>query len=144
MIINRLNTELITVKTRQEQYQTFIENSLNRKEDIARKIAGIIDETAALQPQLAELKTQKQIQSDLLVDKHMAEFNELNEYVSVQSNAFNQENIRFHQQQNKVSGLIKDLDYRDSQQESLEARIKQNSSRTGKGKNCHTGKPETI
>jgi chromosome segregation protein len=27
MIINRLNTELITVKTRQEQYQTFIENS---------------------------------------------------------------------------------------------------------------------
>jgi chromosome segregation protein len=133
MIINRLNTELITVKTRQEQYQTFIENSLNRKEDIARKIAGIIDETAALQPQLAELKTQRQIQSDLLADKQMA-FNELNEYVSVQSNAYNQENIRFHQQQNKVSGLMKDLDYRDSQQESLETRIRQNSSELEKVK----------
>lgn len=133
LIINRLNTELITVKTRQEQYQTFIENSLNRKEDIARKIAGIKDEMAALQPQLAELKTQRQIQSDLLADKQMA-FNELNEYVSVQSNAYNQENIRFHQQQNKVSGLMKDLDYRDTQQESLETRIRQNSSELEKVK----------
>lgn len=132
-MLNRLNNELITVKTRQEQYQTFIENSLNRKEDIARKIAGINDEIAALQPQLAELKTQRQIQSDLLADKQMA-FNELNEYVSVQSNAYNQENIRFHQQQNKVSSLLKDLDYRDTQQESLEGRIKQNSAELEKVK----------
>lgn len=133
MIINRLNTELITVKTRQEQYQTFIENSLNRKDDIARKIEGIEAEMEALHPQLADLKAQKQIQSELLVDKQ-AEFNELNEYVSVQSNAFNQENIRFHQQQNKVSGLVKDLEYRDTQQESLEARIKQNSAELEKVK----------
>ncbi|QEC78846.1 chromosome segregation protein SMC [Mucilaginibacter ginsenosidivorax] len=133
MIINRLNTELITVKTRQEQYQTFIENSLNRKDDIARKIEGIKTEMEVLHPQLADLKAQKQIQSELLVDKQ-AEFNELNEYVSVQSNAFNQENIRFHQQQNKVSGLVKDLEYRDNQQENLEARIKQNSAELEKVK----------
>ncbi|MDB5008205.1 MAG: smc 3 [Mucilaginibacter sp.] len=124
--LNLLNTELVTVKTRQEQYQTFIENSLNRKEDIARKIESIKSEKLVLQPHLEELKTQKQTQADLLADKQVA-FNELNEYVSVQSNAYNQENIRFHQQQNKVSGLIKDLDYRQTQQESLEARIKQNS-----------------
>jgi chromosome segregation protein len=133
MIINRLNTELITVKTRQEQYQTFIENSLNRKDDIARKIAGIAEEMMNLHPLLADLKTQKQIQNELLVDKQAA-FNELNEYVSVQSNAYNQENIKFHQQQNKVSGLVKDLDYRDTQQESLETRIKQNSSELEKVK----------
>lgn len=124
--VNRLNTELITVKTRQEQYQTFINNSLNRKEDIARKIATIKEDMANLQPQLAELKTQKQIQNDLLISKQSV-FNELNEHVSVQSNAYNQENIRFHQQQNKVSGLLKDLDYREAQKETLENRIKQNN-----------------
>ncbi|WP_461452022.1 chromosome segregation protein SMC [Mucilaginibacter sp.] len=124
--VNRLNTELITVKTRQEQYQTFINNSLNRKDDIAKKISGIIEETAALRPELAELKTQKQIQNDLLISKQ-AIFNELNEFVSVQSNTYNQENIRFHQQQNKVSGLVKDLDYRETQKEHLEGRIKVNS-----------------
>lgn len=124
--LNRLNTELVTVKTRREQYQSFIENSLNRKEDIARKIESINAEKAALRPQLEDLKEQQITQKDLLVEKQAA-FNELNEYVSVQSNAYNQENIRFHQQQNKVSGLLKDLDYRYTQQESLELRIKQNS-----------------
>ena len=131
--LNLLNNELITVKTRQEQYQTFIENSLNRKEDIARKINSIKEEKLVMQPQLEELKAQKQNQTELLADKQMA-FNELNEYVSVQSNAYNQENIRFHQQQNKVSGLIKDLDYRETQQESLDTRIRQNSSELEKVK----------
>jgi chromosome segregation protein len=124
--LNRLNTELVTVKTRQEQYESFIENSLNRKEDIAQKIAGIKEEMATLHPLLIELKEKKESQSELLADKQIA-FNELNEQVSVQSNTYNQENIRFHQQQNKVSGLEKDLDYRFTQQENLEGRIKQNS-----------------
>jgi len=131
--LNLLNTELITVKTRQEQYQTFIENSRNRKEDIARKIESIKSERAGLQPLLEELKNQRQTQNDLLIEKQAA-FNELNEYVSVQSNAYNQENIRFHQQQNKVSGLIKDLEYREAQLESLEVRIKQNSAELEKVK----------
>jgi chromosome segregation protein len=124
--LNLLNTELVTVRTRQEQYQAFIENSLNRKEDIARKIESILAEEQALKPQLEELKEQKQTQNDSLIEKQAA-FNELNEFVSVQSNAYNQENIRFHQQQNKVSGLLKDLDYREVQQESLETRIRQNT-----------------
>jgi chromosome segregation protein len=124
--LNQLNTELVTVKTKQEQYQAFIENSLNRKQDIANKITSIREEIQNLVPLLAELKTQKQIQSDLMLDKQQA-FNELNEMVSVQSNTYNQENIRFHQQQNKVSGLVKDLDYRETQLEHLDVRIKQNS-----------------
>jgi len=131
--LNRLNTELVTVKTRQEQYQTFIENSLNRKDDIALKIESIKAEKLVLQPQLEELKSQKQSHNELLVEKQ-ADFNELNEFVSVQSNAYNQENIRFHQQQNKVSGLVKDLDYRETQQETLDVRIKQNGSELEKVK----------
>ncbi|WP_214070846.1 chromosome segregation protein SMC [Mucilaginibacter sp. dw_454] len=131
--LNLLNTELITVKTRQEQYETFIENSLNRKDDIAQKIAGIKEEMATLQPLLVELKEKKERQADLLTEKQ-GEFNELNEMVNVQSNAYNQENIRFHQQQNKVSGLNKDLDYRFTQQDSLEGRIKQNASELEKVK----------
>jgi chromosome segregation protein len=131
--LNRLNTELVTVKTRQEQYQAFIENSRNRKEDITQKISSIKEDMLRLQPELAELKTQKDIQSDLLNEKQLA-FNELNEYTSLQSNRYNQENIRFHQQQNKVSGLIKDMDYRETQKESLESRIAQNNAELEKVK----------
>lgn len=131
--LNRLNTELITVKTRQEQYQAFIENSRNRKEDIAQKITSIKEDMLRLQPELAELKNEKQIKAELLADKQQA-FNELNEQVSVQSNTYNQENIRFHQQQNKVSGLVKDMEYRETQKESLESRISQNSAELEKVK----------
>jgi chromosome segregation protein len=131
--LNKLHTELITVRTRQEQYQHFIENSRNRKEDIANKISSISDEIRSLEPLLAELKTQKQIQAEDLADKQQL-FNELNEQVTVQSNAFNQENIRFHQQQNKVSGLNKDLDYRETQRESLEHKIEQNKTELEKVK----------
>lgn len=131
--LNRLHTELVTVKTRQEQYQAFIENSLNRKDDIAKKIASLTEERQNLQPQVAELKTQKQIQGDQLADKQL-ELNELTELVTVQSGNYNQENIRFHQQQNKVSGLQKDLDYRETQKESLETRINQNNTELEKVK----------
>ena len=131
--LNQLNTELVTVKTKQEQYQAFIENSLNRKQDIANKVAGIKNEILTLGPLLIELKEQKQAQADLMLDKQQA-FNELNEMVSVQSNTYNQENIRFHQQQNKVSGLVKDLDYRETQLEHLDVRIRQNSAELEKVK----------
>jgi chromosome segregation protein len=131
--LNRLNTELVTVQTRREQYQTFIENSRNRKEDIARKVNSIREEAAKLQPELTLLKEQKLTQSELLIEKQGA-FNELTEHVSVQSNRYNQENIRFHQQQNKVSGLVKDLEYRDTQKESLEQRIAQNNAELTKVK----------
>ncbi|RYU92469.1 chromosome segregation protein SMC [Mucilaginibacter terrigena] len=131
--LNQVNTELITVKTKQEQYQAFIENSLNRKQDIANKVAGIKNDIITLGPQLVELKEQKQVQAELLLDKQQA-FNELNEMVTVQSNTYNQENIRFHQQQNKVSGLLKDLDYRETQLEHLDVRIRQNNIELEKAK----------
>ncbi|MBS1526983.1 MAG: chromosome segregation protein SMC [Bacteroidetes bacterium] len=131
--LNRLNTELVTVKTRQEQYQAFIDNSRNRKEDIAQKIESIEIEMSRLQPLLADLKAQKLVHGDMLSAKQQA-FNELNEQISAESNTYNQENIRFHQQQNKVSGLVKDLDYRASQKENLERRINDNSAELEKVK----------
>ena len=54
------------------------------------------------------------------------EYNELSEILNSKSTLYNQENIRYHQQQNKVSGIDKDLEYRESQQKSLESRIEVN------------------
>src|SRR5690606_19554656 len=54
-------------------------------------------------------------------------FNEISERLTTISSAYNQENIRYHQQQNKVAGINKDLEYRESQHENLEKRITQYS-----------------
>ena len=131
--INRLNNELISLKTRQEQYAAFIQNSQNRKRDIEEKIQSIEDEFLKAEPKLIELKSQKLETGNLLIEKQQA-FHELSDLVTEKSTSFNQENIRFHQQQNKVSGIEKDLEYRDSQQRSLENKIELNSSELAKTK----------
>ena len=124
--INRLSNEFTSVKTKQEQYLVFIENIQNRKQDIELKISSISNELLASEPQLLELKTNKQIkQEQLLADQQ--KYNDLAELVNSRSTVYNQENIRFHQQQNKVSGIEKDLEYRESQQRSLETQIEANS-----------------
>ncbi len=124
--LNRLSNEFTSVKTKQEQYLAFIENSLNRKQDIGLKIISISNELLASEPLLIELKTSKQIkQEQILADQQS--YNALAELLNARSAVYNQENIRFHQQQNKVSGIEKDLEYRESQQHSLETRIEANS-----------------
>jgi len=120
--INRLSNEFTSVKTKQEQYLAFIENSLNRKQDIGQKIISIANELLSSEPLLAELKVSKQIKQDQVLNDQQS-YSELAEFLNSKSALYNQENIRFHQQQNKVSSLEKDLEYRESQQKNLETRI---------------------
>jgi chromosome segregation protein len=123
--INKLGNEFTSVKTKQEQYLAFIENSLNRKQDIELKISSISNELLASEPLLLELKNNKEIKQVQLLN-FQQEYNELSDSLSIKSGFYNQENIRFHQQQNKVSGIEKDLEYRESQQRSLETKIGSN------------------
>ncbi len=120
--INRLNNDYTSVKTKQEQYLAFIENSLNRKQDVEQKIVSISNELLASEPLLVELRINRQIKLEQ-VQIDQQSYNELAESLNSKSENYNQENIRFHQQQNKVSTIEKDLEYRESQQQSLESRI---------------------
>ena len=124
--LNRHNNELTTVRTKQEQYLAFIENSQHRKQDIELKINSISNELLVSEPLSLELKTNRQILlAQLATDQQ--NYNNLSELLSTKSSAYNQENIKFHQQENKVSGIVKDLEYRESQQQGLENRINENS-----------------
>lgn len=126
MVLNRLQNELISVKTKQEQYQTFIANSQNRKQDIESKITVIQYELQKAEPELQIWKVEAESNKKQLTELQNA-YADIIEVVNEKSTTFNQENIRFHQQQNKVSSLEKDLEYRESQQESFESRIAKNS-----------------
>jgi len=122
--LNRLENELISVKTKQEQYLSFIHTSKNRKLDMEEKIQSIATELIQAEPRLVVLQEQKTSIAEALLTQQ-DNFNEVSERLTVISSAYNQENIRFHQQQNKVSSIAKDIEYRESQHDSLEKRIKQ-------------------
>jgi chromosome segregation protein len=120
-----LNNEYISIKTKREQYVTFMENSRNRKQDIETKIAGILTEIERSEPRVIELKAEQEIKQQALVQAQQ-EYQTLSERLNTEATAYNQENIKFHQQQNKASGLEKDLDYRNSQHANLSERIQSN------------------
>ncbi|MFC3197468.1 chromosome segregation protein SMC [Parapedobacter deserti] len=123
--LNRLNHELVSVKTKQEQYHAFITNSQNRKQDIEAKMASIADELKRAEPSLQTLQSENERRSASLAEMQ-AVFRELSEVLTERTSAFNQENIRFHQQQNKVSGVEKDLEYRETLRDTYEGRIAKN------------------
>lgn len=124
--INKLSNEFTSVKTKQEQYLEFIENSLNRKQDIEQKIISISSELLTKEPLLAELRIKKS-RKEVQLLQYQSIYNELAEVLTSKSGLFNQENIRFHQQQNKVSAIEKDLEYREILQKSLESKIESNN-----------------
>lgn len=124
--INKLSNEFTSVKTKQEQYSAFIENSLNRKHDIDQKIISISSELLTKEPLLTEFRIKKS-RKEVQLLQYQSKYNEFGEVLTSKSGLFNQENIRFHQQQNKVSGIEKDLEYRESQKKSLESKIESNN-----------------
>ncbi|MGJ1205714.1 chromosome segregation protein SMC [Sphingobacterium lactis] len=120
--LNRLTNELTSVKTKQEQYQTFITNSQQRKQDIEQKVAGIIQQLAQSEPAMVELKANAAGNQSELQRLEEA-FLEISESLNEKSTIFNQENIKFHQQQNKVNTILRDLEYRETQKDTLSERI---------------------
>ena len=123
--LNRLNNEHISVQTRRDQYQEFITTSENRKTDIAEKILSIEKSLAKKLPALIELQ-KKQQQDHIDLQEQQLNYQELADQVNDSAGKYNQDNIRFHQQQNKLASLEKDLDYRFVQEEALNKRIAQN------------------
>ena len=124
--LNRLNNELISVKTKQEQYQTFITNALNRKKDIQDKIIAIENDLLIVEPQIQDFKNEREQQVGDL-QEFQDRFNEISEILTEKSASYNQGNLGYHQQQNKVSNINKDLEFRETQQEDFQSRIERNT-----------------
>ncbi|MFB2120094.1 chromosome segregation protein SMC [Parapedobacter sp. 2B3] len=124
--LNRLNSELVSVKTKQEQYEAFITNSRNREQDIEQKMAGIAADLRAAEPRLEALNATK-VSSGVALQEMQFAYQELADLLTDKSSVFNQENIRFHQQQNAVASITKDLEYRENLRDTYESRITKNA-----------------
>ncbi len=125
--INKINTELISYKTRQEQYHNFISDSSVRKEDIARKIEEYNQQLSNMIPELEQAIAKKSELQDHLQDAQ-TNYNDNNDKLTEKSAEYNQLNIRFHQQQNKVAGIDKEMEYKLNNFKMLQDRINVNQS----------------
>lgn len=126
IVLNRLNNELITASTKQEQQQNIMQNNHGRKHVVEEKIISIREALEKNNPELQQLKEQQQNQDQelaILEENAIALFEELTEKTTL----FNEENIRYHQQKSKIDGLLKDVEFRETQLESLAVRVERNT-----------------
>lgn len=119
--ISTLNSSRAGLEARKEQFEVFINNSFQRQADIAVRLQEIAGERSALQPVLAALKEQR-YELTTRLNAGQNDYQEYTEQLAEASQLFNARNITFHQQQNRLSGLEKDLEYKETNQETLESR----------------------
>jgi chromosome segregation protein len=123
--INLVNQEYITVKTKEEQYAALLSNNALKKEDILEKIQKLESDIEEGKPKAESEKTELVRLEEQLIN--------LNDELSLQttqlgqkSAIFNEENILFHQQQNKVNSLEQEISYKQATYESSKERIEKN------------------
>ncbi len=120
--INQLNTEFTKVKTKQEQFEGFMNSLFGRKNELNQKQAEL---TKVLDREQAEL-TEKQAHktSFLLVQSEgLAAFERAENDFRTSSEAFNVANIKYLQVSNKLNGIERELFFNESQQKQAAQRI---------------------
>lgn len=125
--MNRLNEEYVSIRTKQEQYSKMLTSSATKREDIVDRIQQLTEDVTALQPKAEKGQDQVKADEDELNSKN----NELQAYQELlthKSQAYNQENILFHQQENKVASIAQEISFKKNTFESSKERIERNQS----------------
>ncbi len=121
-VINEINQNYVSVKTKKEQLGELLSNNANKREDILDRIASLEESLTEIQPRLFEEKAEYvSAQEDLEVLNETLE--EESAKLTEKSQAFNQENILYHQQLNRVNSLEQEIEFKQNAYESSKERI---------------------
>jgi len=123
--INNLNNELITVKTKQEQFTSLIDSNVNKKEDLQQRLEELNQSLETLVPE-AEQKEKALEEAQEKLTNLQEELAGYKEILEIKSNAYNEENISYHQQLNKINSLEQEISFKQNTYEQSRDRIAKN------------------
>ncbi len=121
-----LNEEYISVKTKKEQYYDLLSTNTSKREDIQERISLLSEELEELKP-LTEDGQSQLTSIEETYNLSSEELSTYNDLLSEKSGAFNQENILFHQQENKVNSISQEISFKQTTFDSSKQRIEKNS-----------------
>lgn len=124
--IKLVNDEFISVRTKQEQFSNMLSSADLRKEDIIEKIETLTQELEDLRPK-AEQAHQELAQQDEKLKLITAELNIQSELLSHKSSHYNEQNITFHQQENRVKSVDQEIRFKQESMEQSSLRIETNT-----------------
>ncbi len=124
--IRQTNEEFVSVRTKREQFSQMLSTADLRREDILEKIDTLLKELDELRPK------SKQAQHDLDEQESRLSFitDDLasnSELLSQKSAAFNEQNIFFHQQENRVKSIDQEVRFKQESMDQSSNRIQANS-----------------
>ena len=124
--INLLRQELVSFETKQEQMAGLLSSNTVRKEDIVESIDNLSKEIVELTPISEKLRSELEVQSENL-QSLSTDLITCKELLDEKSGKFNEENILFHQRQNKLNSLDQEISFKESAKEGAQQRIEKNS-----------------
>ncbi|MCC6724544.1 MAG: chromosome segregation protein SMC, partial [Saprospiraceae bacterium] len=113
-LLNRVSQERVSLAARLESFESYIKEVDARKAQTLERIKGFEEANAAIEKQLDE-KMQTADEARKQISNTDGKFRAVAEEMSNASTDFNNKNIEFIKQQNKVSSLQRELSFREKQ-----------------------------
>lgn len=120
--ISEINQEYVSVRTKKEQLSELLSSNANKREDILDRIETLQFSLETITPELEEVKIAFD-QLELELEEVNIRLQSESEMLSQKSAAFNQENILYHQQLNRVNSLEQEIEFKQTAFESSKERI---------------------
>ena len=123
--IKLVNDEFISVKTKQEQFSHMLNHADLRREDILEKIDSLLKELDELRPRAQNAQHELRQQEERM-KVMVADLTAQTELLSQKSANYNEQNIFFHQQENRVKSVEQEIRFKQESMEQSGIRIEVN------------------
>ena len=112
--LNRLLQEKASLSARLENFENFIQDAVNNQQQIQDRIKKLQEQNEEIEKGLKDKNVQVQAVKDRIANTDIS-YRQVAEQLSAVSTAFNEKNIQFIRQQNKVGALQRELSFREKQ-----------------------------
>ena len=120
--LNRLKREAVSIQTRLENFETYLKEALVKKEQTEKRIQNIEAKLLGFDEQLV-VKQAERVELSEAISQKDGSYRVIAERLSKVSQEFNQQNIAFIKQQNKITTLQRELNFREKQIRDLNVKL---------------------
>lgn len=124
--IRQVNEEYVSVRTKREQFAQMLSNADLRSEDILEKIDTLLKELDELKPK-AQQAVHDLEEQEVKLGAITESLSSNNELLAQKSSAFNEQNIFFHQQENRVKSIEQETRFKQESMDQSSHRIETNA-----------------
>ncbi|HKK76565.1 MAG TPA: chromosome segregation protein SMC [Saprospiraceae bacterium] len=128
--LNQLVQERVSFSTRLENFESFIQEVIDKEAKINERITALQKANAEIEKAI-ETKQQEVNQAKESIANTDGSYRKLADQLSEISTAYNEKNIQFIRQQNKVSTFQKELSFREKELENTQSKLQRDQKQLG-------------